>query len=428
MKDLVYLDFNATTPLADEVFETIRHYFREAFGNPSSQHWAGIPACDAIEAARFQVAALLCCDATEIVFTSGGTEANNHAIKGMYFANRTRKSSPHLIISQMEHMAVHEPCRFLESLGADVTRLPVDGAGLVDPDNVRRAIRPNSVLISIMHANNEVGTIQPIEQIAVIAREHGICFHTDAAQTVGKIPVDVDTLGIDLLSVAGHKLYGPKGVGALYIREGLELEPLMHGAAHEAGRRTGTENVIKIVGFGAACVLSQKLLDDTKIIELRDDFWKKLQTRFGNWVVHNGHPERRLPNSSMSVFEVRSARICWLNSPGWPLRPVRPACGQFPNQSRPESDGSTRRNWTGGRPFQPRAIHHTSRNRRPRGCTSPDHHELTLSDNAKTERNFFNADEMDDSVARRGLHGTFHERSFRSRAYTRHAGNRQTTD
>lgn len=317
MKDLVYLDFNATTPLADEVVEAIRPYFREAFGNPSSQHWAGIPARDAIETARSQVAALLCCDATEIVFTSGGTEANNHAIKGMYFANRTRTSSPHLIISQIEHPAIHEPCRFLESLGADVTRLPVDGAGLVDPDDVRRAIRPNSVLICIMHASNEVGTIQPIEQIAVIAREHGICFHTDAAQTVGKIPVDVDALGIDLLSVAGHKLYGPKGVGAIYIREGLELEPLMHGAAHEAGRRAGTENVIEIVGFGAACVLAQKLLDDTKIVESRDDFWKKLQTRFENRVVLNGHPKRRLPNTLNVGFRGESgenllAKLPWL--------------------------------------------------------------------------------------------------------------------
>ncbi|WP_339613722.1 cysteine desulfurase family protein [uncultured Rubinisphaera sp.] len=297
MRDQIYLDFNATTPLADEVVEAMQPYLNEAYGNPSSLHWAGVPARDAIEVARSQVASLLCCDATEIVFTSGGTEANNQALKGIYFAKRSQIPTPHLIINQIEHPAILEPCRFLESLGAEVTRLPVDRYGQVSPDDVRQAIRSNTVLISIMHANNEVGTIQPIEEISKIAHEHGILCHTDAAQSAGKIPVDVESLGVDLLSIAGHKLYGPKGVGALYVREGVELTPLMHGAAHEAGRRAGTENILEIVGLGAACALAQKVQEETYFITLREDFWQKLQEHFGEQIVLNGHPEQRLPNT-----------------------------------------------------------------------------------------------------------------------------------
>ena len=297
MRDQIYLDFNATTPLADEVVEAMQPYLNEAYGNPSSLHWAGVPARDAIEVARSQVASLLCCDATEIVFTSGGTEANNHALKGNYFAKRSQIPTPHLIISQIEHPAILEPCRFLESLGAEVTRLPVDRYGQVSPDDVRQAIRSNTVLISIMHANNEVGTIQPIEEISKIAHEHGILCHTDAAQSAGKIPVDVESLGVDLLSIAGHKLYGPKGVGALYVREGVELTPLMHGAAHEAGRRAGTENILEIVGLGAACALAQKVQEETNLVPLREDFWQKLQAHFGEQIVLNGHPDQRLPNT-----------------------------------------------------------------------------------------------------------------------------------
>ncbi|MFI4851227.1 MAG: cysteine desulfurase family protein [Gimesia chilikensis] len=297
MKEQIYLDFNATTPLADQVAEAMKPYLREAYGNPSSLHWAGVPARDAIEKARSQVASLLSCDATEIVFTSGGSEANNQALKGIYFARRSDFSAPHFITSQIEHPAILEPCRFLQSLGAELTCVPVDGQGLVDPVDVRRAIRKNTVLISIMHANNEVGTIQPIEEIAAIARENGIPCHTDAAQSVGKIPVDVDALGVDLLTVAGHKLYGPKGVGALYVREGLELEPLMHGAGHEAGRRAGTENIFEIVGLGTACDLARQALEQTQSRKLRDDFWQKLKSAFGEAVVLNGHPELRLPNT-----------------------------------------------------------------------------------------------------------------------------------
>lgn len=317
MRDPVYLDFNATTPLAGQVAEAMEPYLREAYGNPSSLHWAGVPARDAIETARSQVASLLCCDATEIVFTSGGSEANNQALKGIYFAKQSAVPAPHFIISQIEHPAIQEPCRFLQSLGAELTCVPVDSQGLVDPAEVRQAIRKNTVLISIMHANNEVGTVQPLEEIAAIAREYGILCHTDAAQSVGKIPVDVDTMGVDLLSVAGHKLYGPKGVGALFVREGIDLEPLVHGAGHEAGRRAGTENILEIVGLGAACALAQQTLENSQTRELRDVFWQKLKSAFGEDVVLNGHPERRLPNTLNVSFPGRDggdilARLPWL--------------------------------------------------------------------------------------------------------------------
>ncbi|MDA1229286.1 MAG: cysteine desulfurase family protein [Planctomycetota bacterium] len=297
MSERSYLDFNASTPLAPEVITAMSPFLAEGYGNPSSLHWAGLPARDAVETARSQVAALLCCDATEVVFTSGGTEANNHALKGLFFKRRVGNRPFHMITSQIEHPAVLEPCRFLESLGAEVTRLRVDRHGLVDPDDVRRAIRPHTALVSIMHANNEVGSIQPVSAIAAVSREHGVLCHTDAAQTTGKISVDVEGLGVDLLSIAGHKFYGPKGVGALFVREGIELEPLMHGARHEAGRRAGTENILEIVGLGAACELALHWINDTGISQLRDHFWRRLQAQFGDRVVLNGHPEQRLPNT-----------------------------------------------------------------------------------------------------------------------------------
>jgi cysteine desulfurase len=299
----LYLDFNASTPVAPEVAARMQAVLNEPFGNPSSDHWAGKPARNAVERAREGVAALLGCDANEVVFTSGGSEANNYALKGVFFARKTERL--HIITTQVEHPAVVNPCRFLERLGAKITCLPVDVFGRVDPDDVRRAMTSDTILISVMHANNEVGTIQPIAEISRIAREHGILIHTDAAQSVGKIPAKVGELGVDLLSVAGHKLYGPKGVGALYIRAGVQIEPLIHGAGHESGRRAGTENVLLDVGLGAACELAESWIDRQSIRELRDLFWRRLNEEFDHDVVLNGHPTDRLPNTLNVSFPGR---------------------------------------------------------------------------------------------------------------------------
>ena len=281
----------------------MRIVLEEPYGNPSSGHWAGNPAREALNKARMQVAGLLSCKVDEIVFTSGGSEANNHALKGAYFASG--RADAHIVTTQVEHPAVINPCRFLERLGATVTYLQVDGFGRVDPDDVRRALRKSTVLISIMHANNEVGTVQPIAEIAQIAHEAGVLLHSDAAQSVGKVSVTVQGLGVDLLSVAGHKLYAPKGVGALYVRNGVSLEPLIHGASHESGRRAGTENVLLDVAFGAACDLARTWRGTDSVRELRDLFWDLLQNKFGDRVVLNGHPIERLPNTLNVSFVAR---------------------------------------------------------------------------------------------------------------------------
>jgi cysteine desulfurase len=241
------------------------------------------------------VATLLGSQNDEIVFTSGGSEANNLALKGVFFALRDK--GDHIVTTRTEHPAIIEPCRFLERLGARVTYLPVDGTGRVDPDDLRSAITPRTILVSIMHANNEVGTIQPIEECARIVHEHGVLFHTDAAQSVGKIPTRVNEIGVDLLSIAGHKLYAPKGVGALFVRRGISLEPLIHGAGHEGGRRAGTESALLAVGLGKACDLAQDLAPMDRMRILRDHFWQALQERFRNRVALNGHPTHRLPNT-----------------------------------------------------------------------------------------------------------------------------------
>lgn len=310
----IYLDYNASTPMAKEAVEAMRPFLTEHYGNPSSLHWAGISAKDAVERARAQVSDLLGCDPTEVVFTSGGSEANNHAIKGIFFANRERGG--HIITTAVEHPAVLNPCRFLEKLGAKVTVLPVDRFGRVDPDDVRRAITPGTVLITVMHASNEVGTIQPISEIGAIAREAGIPFHTDAAQSVGKISTDVDELGVDLLSVAGHKLYAPKGIGALYIREGTRIEPFIHGAAHEGGRRAGTENVLLSVALGAACDVARGWIGIPQVQELRDRFWERLKEQFGVQITLNGHPAERLPNTLNVNFVGRIGAEILGNMPG----------------------------------------------------------------------------------------------------------------
>ena len=252
----IYLDYNATTPLDPEVIAAMQPYLSERFGNPSSSHGYGLEARNAVQRARAQVAALLFCQPDEIVFTSGGTESNNAAIKGIAWARRNLGN--HIITSQVEHSSVSEVCRFLERQGFAVTYLPVDDMGRVEPEAVEKAIRPETILITIMHANNEVGTIQPLEAIVHMAHDRNVIVHTDAAQTAGKIPTDAGLLGVDLLSVAGHKIYGPKGVGALFVRAGLQLEPLLHGGGQEFGQRPGTENVLEVVGLGAACELSKR--------------------------------------------------------------------------------------------------------------------------------------------------------------------------
>jgi cysteine desulfurase len=291
----IYLDYNASTPVDPAVVDAMQPFLTDHYGNPSSGHWGAAGAKAALEAARGQVAALLRCGNDEVVFTSGGSEANNLAIKGVFFASRDK--GDHIVTTRIEHPAVIEPCRFLERLGARVSYLRVDSAGRVDPDELRRAITARTILVSIMHANNEVGTIQPIAECARIAHEHGVLFHTDAAQSAGKIPTDSNELGVDLLSIAGHKVYAPKGVGALFVRRSVRLEPLIHGAGHESGRRAGTESALLAVGLGKACDLARDLAPMDRVRALRDHFWTELQSRFGNRVILNGHPTHRLPNT-----------------------------------------------------------------------------------------------------------------------------------
>ena len=306
---MIYLDHNATTPVDPEVLDAMLPFLRDEFGNPSSSHALGRRARAAVEQAREQVADLLNCHPEEIVFTGGGSEANNLALKGA--AEVLADRGNHIITSVIEHPAIINPCHYLERKGFRVTYLPVDGAGLVTPQAVREAITQRTVLISVMHANNEVGTIEPIAEIGAIARERGIWFHSDAAQSVGKIPTRVDDLNVDLLSVAGHKLYAPKGVGALYMRSGVRLEPLIHGAGHERGLRAGTENVAGIVGLAKACELAGRNLAEAagRIQGLRDQLHRKLQERVSSTLL-NGHPDKRLPNTlNVSLEGVDSDRL-----------------------------------------------------------------------------------------------------------------------
>jgi len=296
----IYLDYNASTPIDPRVAAVMRPLLDGPFANPSATHPGGRAAHAVLDRARGQVAGLLGCAPDEIVFTSGGSEANNHALKGVFFALRDR--GEHIITTAVEHPAILEPLRFLERLGARVTVIPVDGTGMIDPDDVRRAITPRTILVSVMQANNEVGTIEPIEAVSAITRERGVLLHTDAAQSVGKIPTKVDELGVDLLSIAGHKVYAPKGVGALYVRRGVRLEPLIHGASHESGRRAGTESALLVAALGAACSLAADLRPMNEVRRLRDLFWSALQSRFGERVVLNGHPLNRLPNTLSVSF------------------------------------------------------------------------------------------------------------------------------
>jgi cysteine desulfurase len=295
----IYLDYNASTPIDPRVRQAMSAC-EDGYGNPSSTHWAGEPARRIVEQGRARIAALLGCSPEEVVLTSGGSEANNLALKGAFFARGN--PGTHIITTQVEHPSILAPCGFLARLGAQITYLPVDGTGRIDPDDLRRALTPTTLLISVMHANNEVGTIQPIEECAGVARERGILFHTDAAQSAGKIATHVEQLGVDLLSVAGHKLYAPKGIGALYVRAGTPLEPLIHGAGHERGRRAGTESAMLAAGLGVACELAGDLAPMDRLRELRDELWVRLHERLGDRVALNGHPVHRLPNTANISF------------------------------------------------------------------------------------------------------------------------------
>jgi cysteine desulfurase len=292
----IYLDYAATTPAHPEVVQAMLPYFTEMFGNPSALYSCGQEAKSAVEEARVKIARLIGARVEEVVFTSGGTEADNFAIKGVAFANEHKGN--HIIASAVEHHAVMETCEFLEKRGFLVTYLPVDESGLVNPDDVKKAITAKTILISVMHANNEVGTIEPIAEIGKVAREAGVYFHTDAVQTAGHIPVDVDELGADLLSLSAHKLYGPKGVGALYIRKGTTLVRFMHGGGQEKGRRGSTENLPGIVGFGKAAEISLKEMEGEakRLSAFRDKLIDGISQKMDN-IYLNGHRSIRLPNN-----------------------------------------------------------------------------------------------------------------------------------
>jgi cysteine desulfurase len=308
-RSFIYLDHNATTPVDPSAAKAMAPFLQEEFGNPSSPYPLGTRAKEKLEQCRQEVAMLLGCKRHEIVFTSGGSESNNMVLKGI--VDLRNPANFHIITSAVEHPAIINPLLFLEELGVGVSVLPVDAFGLVDPEDVARAIKPHTCLISIMLANNETGTLQPIREISQLAREHGIPLHTDAAQAIGKIPVAVDELGVDFLSVAGHKLYAPKGVGVLFIREDQNLTPLIHGAGQEGGKRPGTENLILSVGLGVACQLArERLQGDMKNMTLMRDRLQEILFRGLEGLVLNGHPEQRLPNTlNVSVPRIEGNKI-----------------------------------------------------------------------------------------------------------------------
>ena len=298
----IYLDHAATTAVDKEVIKAMLPYFDDKFGNASSLHQFGQEAKEALEKSRETVAKLINADPREIIFTSGGTESDNWAIKKIAFTNEDKGN--HIITSRIEHHAVLESCEFLGKNGFKVTYLPVDKYGLVNPEDVKKAITKNTVLVSIMHANNEIGTIEPIEEIGKICKEKGVYFHTDAVQTVGKVPIDVKKMNVDLLSCSSHKLYGPKGVGFLYVKKGTKIAPMIHGGGHEFCLRSGTENIAGIAGFAKACELAQKNMEKWNSHEkkLRDKLVKGVLERIPeSWL--NGHPEKRLEGNANFCFK-----------------------------------------------------------------------------------------------------------------------------
>ena len=298
----IYLDYNATTPIDPAVRDAMLPFLGEMYGNPSSTHLLGKAALRAVTKARHQVAGLINASDSEIEFTSGGTEASNQVIKGVVLQGEPRNN--HIIISNIEHPATYQPCEYLKKFGCQVSVVAADSRGMIDPDDVRKAIASNTRLISIMHSNNEIGTLMPIREIATIAKERGVLMHADAAQSMGKVIVDVQDLGVDFLSIAGHKLYAPKGIGALYIRAGVDLPCFIHGAGQEGGRRAGTENVPYIVALGKAAELAEISLPEAtdKLRKLRARLESNLKVKLGDRLVVNGHPEKRLPNTANVSF------------------------------------------------------------------------------------------------------------------------------
>jgi len=302
MERKIYLDHNATTPVHPEVLEAVLPFYKDGFGNASSIHSFGREAKVALEESREKVAKFLNADPLEIYFTSGGTESDNLAVKGVAWANK--KKGNHIITSQIEHHAVLESCKFLEKEGYEITYLPVDKYGLVDHDELKKSIKKETVLVSIMHANNEMGTIQPIAELAGLAKEKGVYFHTDAVQSTGKMKIDVNELNVDMLSLSAHKFYGPKGVGALYIRRGVRLTPLAHGGHHEKSRRAGTENVPGIVGLAKALEIAHSDMqeEERRLKSLTETFFKRVTERIPD-VFMNGHPVLRIPNTMNVSFK-----------------------------------------------------------------------------------------------------------------------------
>lgn len=298
---MIYLDYNATTPIDKEVADAMLPFIYGNYGNPSSGYELGAVAKKAVEQARKQVANLLNCLPEEIIFTSGGSESNNTAIKGTAYTYKTKGN--HIITSQIEHPAVLNPCKYLEKLGYEISYLRVDEYGMVSVTDFEKLITEKTILVTVMHSNNETGTIQPIKELSEVCRKHNILLHTDASQSAGKVPIDVKELGVDFLTIAGHKLYAPKGIGALYIKHGVYLEPLIHGAGHENGRRAGTENTIFDVALGKACEIAKENLNNEHVKNLTRLFHSGLLEIFGDRVKLNGHPEKRLPNTLNISFK-----------------------------------------------------------------------------------------------------------------------------
>jgi len=297
----VYLDYAATTPVDSRVLETMKPYFSRKFGNASSIYRIGQEAKKALGESREKIAKVINVKDLEIIFTSSGTESNNFAIKGVAFANKNK--GKHIIVSKIEHHAVLEPCNWLEKQGFEITYLPVDRYGLVDVNELKNSIREDTILVSIMYANNEIGTIEPMEKIGEICRKHDVYFHTDAVQAFGKIPIDVNKINVDLLTASSHKIYGPKGVGMLFVREGVKIDPLLHGGGHEFGFRSSTENVAGVVGFATAAEIAKNEMkkESKRQIKLRDYLIKNVLKIENSHL--NGHPTKRLPNNTNFWFD-----------------------------------------------------------------------------------------------------------------------------